>query len=971
MTQFQFGASLLRVHPLDAPVVALAARIEERGADRAVLAAVGAVKFHGDRVLGAFHADDEQAVARLPDFIGGAPLAAHGLSGALAQAGLDAALGAGLWDARELAGLLIPASADDALPQLTARLGLEWPSSGDAARRGLERPTPGDAARRGLEWPTPGDAARLGLEQPPSGDAALPGAADASDVVADAHAVRAVHLALVERARALPAGALRRLADLLRRARSPLADLIAALADAPSALGAGPIGALDEAAIASRLERPRSLGTPNPPKPFASGEVGALLADGGPFARRFPRYEPRAEQAAMAEAVARALGAAIGDDGPRHLLVEGGTGIGKSVAYLLPAVLFALRNNARVVISTNTINLQEQLVAKDIPDLLNALREEPGLDVSRFRCAQLKGKANYLCIRRWEARANDDATSPDEARLLAKTLVWLDETRTGDRADLRLDAPEAASWERMSASGFSACAGAREGACFYRHAREEAAAAHLLVINHALLLSDLQVGGSLLPDYDFLIVDEAHNLETEATRQFGFRISHATVEDLVERLGGVIHGFGQAARASAMEQARKESAALRCDEAQAPLYRVRDDWARLMAGLAEFAAAQRGESDDGELRITSAERVQPAWSALDVTWADFERSIAEAAERAAALFREMESLPAGAALALEQLKGDLTEWLADQGEAREKARAFVSQPDDQTVYWIGRGANLSLNGAPLDVAPRLREELFDAKQAVVLTSATLTVGGGFAHVRDRLGVEEPEEVALGSPFDYRKAALLCIPTDAPEPGNPRYAEAVAGMLDEIARMSDGRVMALFTSHAALRAAAARLRKTLPGRGVGVLAQGPDGAPQQLLTRFRRNPRAILLGTASFWEGVDVGNAALKTLVLARLPFNVPTEPIFAARSAQYEREAFMRYAVPQAVLRFRQGFGRLIRGKGDRGVVVALDSRIASKAYGRVFLESIPPATTMRAPFREIAPAIRRWHADDGEESGG
>ena len=174
-------------------------------------------------------------------------------------------------------------------------------------------------------------------------------------------------------------------------------------------------------------------------------------------------------------------------------------------------------------------------------------------------------------------------------------------------------------------------------------------------------------------------------------------------------------------------------------------------------------------------------------------------------------------------------------------------------------------------------------------------------------------------------------------------------------------------MALFTSHAALRAAAARLRKTLPKRGVGVLAQGPDGAPQQLLTRFRRNPRAILLGTASFWEGVDVGNAALKTLVLARLPFNVPTEPIFAARSAQYERDAFMQYAVPQAVLRFRQGFGRLIRGKGDRGVVVALDSRIATKAYGRVFLESIPPATTMRAPFHELAPAIRRWLAEGGE----
>ena len=916
--------SLLRVHPLDSPVVALAVRVEERGAGRAVLAEAGAVKFHGDRVLGAFHADNAADVAGLGEFIGDAPLASHRLAASLAQAGADAAFGADAWDTSELAELLIPASADDSLPQLAARLGLEPPSGGDA---------------------------------------------NAPDVVADAQATRNVYLALVERARALHGGALRRLADLLARGHSPLTDLVAALADAPAPLGA-PVGAFDESALASRLERPRSLGAPAAAKPFAPGEVGALLAEGGPFARRFPRYEPRAEQAAMAEAVARSLSAGAGE-GPRHLLVEGGTGIGKSVAYLLPAVLFALRNNARVVVSTNTINLQEQLITKDVPDLLDALRGEPGFDADRFRCAQLKGKANYLCLRRWEAHANGDAGSPDEARTLAKTLAWLNETRTGDRAELRLSGAETASWDRMSASGFSACPGAREGACFYRHARDEAAAAHLLVVNHSLLLSDLQVGGSLLPDYDFLIVDEAHNLEAEATRQFGFRVSQSTVEDIVERLGALIHSFGNAVRVSAIEQARKESADLRRDEAQTPLYAVRDAWARLTADIAEFAAAQRaGQSDDGELRITRAERAQPAWSGLDIAWDSFERSIAEAADRAAALLREMESLPAGATPGLDQLKGELTEWMTDQAKARVKARSFVSDPDDQTVYWIGRGANLSLNGAPLDVAPRLREEIFDQKRAVVLTSATLTVGGGFAHVKERLGVEDPEESAFGSPFDYRKAALLCLPTDAPEPGNPRYADAVADMLDDLARMSGGRTMALFTSHAALRAAASRLRKTLPQRGIGVLAQGPDGTPQQLLARFRSRPRAILLGTASFWEGVDVGNAALKTLVVARLPFNVPTEPIFAARSEQYEKQAFTQYAVPQAALRFRQGFGRLIRGKGDRGVVVTLDSRIVTKAYGRLFLDSVPPATTMRAPFRELAPAIRQWLADADAEGG-
>lgn len=923
MTESTYRMRLLSVHPLDAPVVALATSMAAEGArpnGRGRLTAVGAVKCHGSRELGAFHAADASAMVALADFAGGSPIVAHGLADALGDAA-DAAsgMGAGVWDVRELAELLVPASADDSLAQLAARLGVAAPATDDNGH----------------------------AEQP---------------AVADARLTYAVYLALVEQAQGLGRGLLRRLADLLARAHSSLADLVAALAESPAATDAGPIGGIDPQEIARRLERPRSLGMPKPTRAVAPDEVRRLLANDGPFAQRFRRYEARGEQAEMAEAVARAFGSTTDDDAEaHHLLVEGGTGIGKSVAYLLPAVLFALRNNVRVVVSTNTINLQEQLIAKDIPDLLDVLRGVPEIDVSRFRYAQLKGKANYLCLRRWEAAANGETASPDDARTMAKTLAWLRETRTGDRAELRLSGAEMASWDRMSATGFGMCTGAREGACFYRHARDEAASAHLLVVNHSLLLSNLQVGGSLLPDYDYLIVDEAHNLEAEATRQFGFRVSQATVENLVERLGGVIHGFGTVVRASALEESRKESAELRRDEAQMPLYQVRDEWAQLTAGLARFTAEQR-ESDEGEIRITSAERAQPGWSTLDIAWDGFERSAAEASERADALLREMENLPPETAPVLEQLKGELSEWMVDQAEARQKIRSFVSEPDAETVYWIGRGDNLSLNGAPLDVAPRLHEELFAPKPTVVLTSATLTVAGGFAHVRTRLGVEEPDEVCLGSPFDYQNAALLCLPTDVPEPNDPRYADAVASVLERLAHVAEGRTMALFTSHAAVRGTAAKLRRVLPRHGIGVLAQGVDGTPQQLLARFRAQRRAVLLGTASFWEGVDVGNETLKVLVVARLPFNVPTEPIFAARSAQYE-QAFMQYAVPQAVLRFRQGFGRLIRSKGDRGVAVVLDSRITSKAYGRMFLNSMPPATIVKGRFDELAPAVGRWLA--------
>ena len=932
MTESTYRMRLLSVHPLDAPVVALAASMtapgEARADGRGRLTAVGAVKCHGDRELDTFHAADASAMVALADFAAGSPIVAHGLADSLGEDAASA-MSAGVWDVRELAELLMPASADDSLAQLASRLGV------DTLAPVHPHPNPLPSRERGSEPPA----------------------------VADARLTYAVYLELVERARGLGAGLLRRLADLLARAHSPLADLVFALAESPAATDAGPIGGIDPQEIARRLERPRSLGMPKPTKAVAPEEVRLLLSDDGPFAQRFRRYEARGEQAEMAEAVARAFGSTSADAEPHHLLVEGGTGIGKSVAYLLPAVLFALRNNVRVVVSTNTINLQEQLVTKDIPDLLDVLRGVPGLDVSNFRYAQLKGKANYLCLRRWEAAANGETAAPDDARTMAKTLAWLRETRSGDRAELRLSGSELASWDRMSASGFAMCTGAREGACFYRHARDEAASAHLLVVNHSLLLSNLQVSGSLLPDYDYLIVDEAHNLEAEATRQFGFRVSQSTVENLVERLGNVVHGFGTVVRASALEESRKESAELRQNEAQMPLYKVRDEWAELTAGLAKFTAEQRtGESDEGELRITPAERVQPAWSALDIAWDSFERSAAEASERADALLRVMEDLPPETAPVLEQLKGELTEWMADQEDARRKIRSFVSEPDAETVYWIGRGDNLSLNGAPLDVAPRLHEELFAPKPTVVLTSATLTVAGGFSHVRTRLGVEEPGEVCLGSPFDYRNAALLCLPTDMPEPGDPRYTDAVASVLERLAHVAEGRTMALFTSHAAIRATAARLRRVLPRHGIAVLAQGVDGTPQQLLARFRAQRRAVLLGTASFWEGVDVGNETLKVLVVARLPFNVPTEPIFAARSAQYE-QAFMQYAVPQAVLRFRQGFGRLIRSKGDRGVAVVLDSRITSKSYGRMFLNSVPPATIVKGRFDELAPAVGRWLA--------
>ena len=901
---------LSRVHPLDSPVVTVAVESRTSGGGKG---AVRAVKAHAGRVVDTFTHDPAADGNLFPAFVGEFPIVGHDLGRTADLLGGAGVLSSGeWWDLGELAGLLLPRGEEASLSELAAMVGVEASPASSAV-----------------------DVTRLVYEE------------------------------LVRRGRQRPASVLHRQADLLARAHSPLSVLLAALADASTSLDAGPIDGVDQREIAQRLERPRPVGSPKPPQPLDPAEITRLLSDGGALAARFPRYEPREEQIAMACAVADALGSRADDGEPHHLVVEGGTGIGKSVAYLLPAMLFAIRNNARVVVSTNTINLQEQLVAKDIPDVAEALRGVPGLDVANFRYAQLKGKANYLCLRRWQAVANSDLMGPDDAKMLAKTLPWLRETRTGDRAELALKGRDLTMWDRLSATSFSMCPGAREGACFYRHARDTANAAHLLVVNHALLLSNMQVGGTVLPDFDYLIVDEAHNLEDEATRQFGFRVLQSTVEDLVERLGNIVQSLGNAVRAGRLEEPRKQTMASRLEEAQLPLYRVRDTWAELSAHLAAFAASQRSQDagDDGELRITPGLRAQPAWSEIEIACDAFQRAAEESEERAAALLREAEDLSPDEVPGLDEMRGSLAEWLGDEAEARDDIAGFVSSPDEQMVYWLGRAAGpLSLSGAPLDVGPRLNAELFGEKRSVVLTSATMTVGGGFAHVRGRLGLDEAEELWLGSPFDYRKAVLLCLPTDVPEPGARRYPEAVAGVIAGLASGAGGRTLALFTSHAAIRGAAAALRRALAARGIAVLAQGVDGTPQQLLARFQTDPKAVLLGTSSFWEGVDIADNAMKVLVVARLPFNVPTEPVFAARSALYDRP-FMEYAVPQAVLRFRQGFGRLIRSKSDHGVVVVLDSRITSKPYGATFLNSLPPASVLRAPLAEVAGGVQRWLA--------
>jgi DNA polymerase-3 subunit epsilon/ATP-dependent DNA helicase DinG len=683
-----------------------------------------------------------------------------------------------------------------------------------------------------------------------------------------------------------------------------------------------------------------------------------MISEGGLLSREIPHFEHRPQQVSMMRAVVKAF-----NDGGR-VIVEGGTGVGKSVAYLLPAMLFAAKNGVRVVVSTNTINLQEQLLSKDIPALAQALEKGGVLPSGEFKGTSLKGRANYLCMRRWAALCRSDNLSTDEARLLSKCLVWLQTTATGDKAEMNLSGKDAGMWARVSAGEKGKCLGLREGACFLRSARERAEGAHVVVVNHALLLSDMARGGSLIPHYEHLIVDEAHNLEEEATDQLGFSVSQGWLTEQTENLTRWMSDLNLMLRRPSLTDVQKADLRSLMSDAEGFVPRLRDAWARFWGANEEFMQTHRSELNDRlQVRVTRSARAQGAWSRVEEAWDNASVALGDIQTRVEKLHRYLSNLTLTDAPEANTLLSNLEAWLEESAEVRGQIEAVLNvEGQEERVDWLSQdneGA-LSLRSAPLDVGARLKEELFDEKKTVILTSATLSTQGSFEFIRHRLGLDECDELTVGSPFNYKKAALVALPIDLPEPGDRSYKEALERGLASIVRAAKGHTLALFTSHSSLRMARKALIDAVEPEGHPIFAQGVDGSPHRVMQQFIDNPQGVLLGASSFWEGVDMPSGVVKVLVLVRLPFNVPTDPIFAARSEQYD-DSFSQYAVPQAVLRFRQGFGRLIRNSRDRGVVVIMDRRLISKGYGRTFLDSIPDCSVRTAPMVSIGDYISQW----------
>jgi DNA polymerase-3 subunit epsilon/ATP-dependent DNA helicase DinG len=676
-----------------------------------------------------------------------------------------------------------------------------------------------------------------------------------------------------------------------------------------------------------------------------------------------PGFEARPEQARMLEAVANALA------GDRHLIAEAGTGTGKSLAYLLPAALTALRTRERIVVSTDTIGLQEQLFGKDLPAVQALIEATEG---EELRTAQLKGRRNYLCLLRWTSARHAAPASPEEARLMARLLPWLARTQTGDRAELNLHPSYDAAWSRLTAENVAClqtpCQFVKEGSCFLMRARKRAEAAHVLVVNHALLLSDVATGGHVLPPYRYLIVDEAHNVEEEATSRFSFRGGEAEINDFLDRVGrrgsGLIASVNEAARgpsAGLLGPASYVSGltASLAEAANRLRGRLAEPFQMLATVLKEHA--EPGNNDD-RLLVTRAIRVQPAWSQVEIA----SENLVAALDATLTLIEDLVILltdPAIGLLDQESLAADAAD-LLERGRALHAGlNAALLEEDAATICWLERSrqtGEVAICSAPLVVADLLRDQLFGARDSVVLTGATLSTEGGFDHIRERLGLDDADELLLGSPFDHERSTLLAFPTDLPEPEEPYHAQRSAELLVDMCRASQGRALVLFTSYGSLNTAAGLMREKLEEDGILVLAHGNDGRPNQLLNALRENPRTVLLGTASFWEGVDIAGDALSLLVIARLPFPVPSDPIYQARSGLYDLP-FEQYGLPQAIIRFRQGFGRLIRTSTDRGVCVVLDRRIRSRKYGDAFLRSLPDCTKRDLPSRDLPAAIEQW----------
>jgi len=626
-----------------------------------------------------------------------------------------------------------------------------------------------------------------------------------------------------------------------------------------------------------------------------------FFSPGGVLSRTHPAYEFRRGQLQMAQAVGQAL------EEKRHLIVEAGTGTGKTLAYLLPVI----RSGKRVIISTGTKNLQEQLFYKDIPFLEQALFST---DEGKLSVCYMKGRANYLCRKKlYDLTDQSMLSGLDEIEHYRAIAAWEKTTQTGDRAELAALPEASALWHKLDARA-DTCLGQKCSSwkrCFITEMHRRAMESDIIIVNHHLFFADLAIkqqaedahDAGILPEVGAVIFDEAHELEDVASSYFGIAVSTARIEELCRDVEvSLQRNHLLSASVSGALQSLRERAMF--------------FFALLPQGEGRFAFENRREflEENGEEFIALQHSLGRIGS-------------------------EMENLPSK--------PEEVFNFLRRAGELQVQLGFLMESEERNTVFWIERRrsgrdrSNVFLQATPIDIAPILKSCLFEKLECAVLTSATLAVGSGFEYIRRRLGLDHTRELVLASHFDYESQAILYVPPDLPDPRTPQFAAKAADRIRRLLEITRGRAFILFTSYAQMNEIYQRLLGELE---FPMLLQG-DAPKTALLEQFRLTANAVLFATSSFWQGVDVQGEQLSCVIIDRLPFSVPTDPVVAARVKSIDAEggnAFFQYQVPAAVITLKQGFGRLIRSLHDRGVLALLDNRILKKAYGRVFLESLP-----------------------------
>ena len=636
----------------------------------------------------------------------------------------------------------------------------------------------------------------------------------------------------------------------------------------------------------------------------------------GLIAQAHPEYEYRPGQIAMARAVMRAF------EEKRHLIVEAGTGTGKTLAYLVPAVAAALGGNGRVIVSTGTKNLQEQLMEKDIP-FLQSILPKP------FSATYMKGRSNYLCLNRLgRAQAAPILDGLDEVDYFEEVCDWSRVSPTGDRAELA-NIPESISFWRHIDARSESCLGQKcpdFDACFITRMRERAKECDIVVVNHHLFFADLALRngnyGSVLPEYTAVILDEAHLIEDVASEYFGAQVSNYQIDDLVRDLGMLTIEDPETDRELNRSTSR-------------------------LSGFAEnfFSAFRDGRGEDGRYPIV------PGTFAVRNVQGGF------TATRLGDLYVALEGAIARVDTTLDTIPDkspDIENLVRRLRQVRFDLQFIVTGTDKKFVYWLERrNRGVFLRASPIDVAGLLQDKLFDEVPTVVLTSATLSSGGNFAFIRDRLGLDTADDLIAESSFDYETQAVLYLPSKMPDPRSRDWSEAAAAEVTRILNATQGRAFVLSTSLAGMQSLYENVWAEID---YPCLVQG-SASKGQLLKRFRETANAVLFATSSFWQGVDVRGEQLSCVIIDKLPFAVPTDPIVAARQRYIEDtggSSFYEYSVPQAIIALKQGLGRLIRSTTDRGVLAVLDPRLRTKAYGRTFLRSLPPCQ-VTSEIRELA----------------